>query len=166
MAESCDDDPSYDRIIDAFKKHYDKLITTMGPCVMEVARVLYQERLISKETVGAAHEVSMSEQVRSFKVVNAVEVYITTCKSSSKSLEILSILEKHPPLNVLVDNILQDAGLTCRSSRSNGEFHSHYQNHVLVQVFYCLPAIENDANKSNESPAARPKLKSETLVCV
>ena len=127
MAESCDDDPSYDRIIDAFKKHYDELITTMGPRVMEVARVLYQERLISKETVGAAHEVSMSEQVRSFKVVNAVEVYITTCKSSSKSLEILSILEKHPPLNVVVDNILQDAGVTSRTSKSDGEFHSHSQ---------------------------------------
>ena len=133
MAESCDDDPSYDRIIDAFKKHYNELIATMGLCVMEVARVLHQERLISKETVGAAHEVSMSELLRSFKVVNAVEVYITSCKSSSKSLEILSILEKHPPLNVVVDNMLQDAGLRSRSSSSNGEFHSHSQNHVLVQ---------------------------------
>ena len=125
MAESCD--ASNQRIIDAFKNHYDKLTTAMRPCVMEVSRVLYQERLISDDTKTAAHDMSTGERLRCFKVVDAVEAYITTCNSSSKSLEILSILEKHPPLHVVVVNILQDAGLTSRSSRSSCEFHSHYQ---------------------------------------
>ena len=137
MAESCDDDPSNYRIMGAFRKNFHELTIAMKPCVMEVAGVLYREGLIPKDTItrAAFGHVSTSELLlrRSFKVVDAVEVYMKVFNSSSKSLEILSILEKHPPLNIVVDNILQDAGLRSRSSSSNGKFHSHSQNHVLVQ---------------------------------
>lgn len=136
MAESCD--ASNQRIIDSFKMHYDQLMTAMRPCVMKVARVLYQKRFISDDTKGAAHDSSMSEQVRGFKVVDAVEAYIKACNSSSKSLEILSTLEKHPPLNVVVVNILQDAGVTSGSSRFSGEFHSHYQNNYTGTNIYIV----------------------------
>ena len=165
MAESCD--ASNQRIIDAFKKHYDKLMTAMGPCVMEVARVLYQERLISDDTKTAAHDMSVGEQVRGFKVVNAVEAYIKVCNSSSKQLKILSTLEKHPPLNVVVVNILQDAGVTSECSGFSGESYSHYQKQAgtkFIFIFYFLLAIEDDTNKSTDSLAVRPKLKSETFI--
>ena len=55
MAESSD--ASNQRIIDAFRKHHDELVTALGSCVLKVARVLYQERLISYDTNEAAHEV-------------------------------------------------------------------------------------------------------------
>ena len=133
MAESCDD--SNQRIIDAFKIHYTELMTAMRPCVMEVAEVLYQKHLISDDTKTAAHDSSMGERLRCFKVVDAVEVYITTCNSSSEQLRILSILEKHPPLNGVVVNVRKDAGLTSQTSRSDGQFHSYSQIMCLYKYF-------------------------------
>ena len=126
MAES-DHDPANQRIVNAFGMHYADLMTALRPCFMKVAVDLRQVGFIHSDTVRAVYDIGIQEQVKIFKVVDAVETCITACNSLSKSLEILSLLEKHPPLNGVVDNIRKDAGLTSGTYNSNGEFHSHYQ---------------------------------------
>ena len=99
------EDPLNQRIRDVFQSHYDDLVEAMSICVGKVARVLYQNKIISNVTLNEAIEDGWSKSRRSHTVVHAIEVYIKSWKSSSKSLEVLAILEKHPPLDGVVAKI-------------------------------------------------------------
>ena len=99
------EDPLNQRIKDVFQSHYDDLVEAMSICVGKVARVLYQNKIISNVTLNEASEDGWSKSRRSHTVVHAIEVYIKSWKSSSKSLEVLAILEKHPPLDAVIAKI-------------------------------------------------------------
>ena len=105
MAASCDDHELNQRIIDAFRAHYDDMVEAMSVCAGKVARILYEIKIIHIETMKEASEVGWSKYQKSFTVVNAIDVYIKSRESSSHSVEVLDILEKHPPLDGVVAKI-------------------------------------------------------------
>ena len=108
MAVSCDDQEHEElnqRIERAFRAHYDDMVEALTVCTRKVARILYQNEKIPIETMREASEDTWSKYRRSIAVVDAIDVYIKTWKSSSKSLEVLAILEKHPPLDGVIARI-------------------------------------------------------------
>lgn len=99
------------RIVDAFRAHYDAMVEAMTVCAGKVARILYQSEKIPIETMKESSEAGWSKYRRSIAIVDAIDVYIRSRESSSQSIEILSILEKHPPLDGVVDKIRKHAHL-------------------------------------------------------
>ena len=120
MAVSCGDDPSHQRIVDAFRAHYDDLVEATTVCTGKVARVLYQEKVIGLETMKDASEVGVGKLRGSVSVVDAVFTYIKSWKSLPKSQEVLSILEKHDPsLKGVVATIRKEASSASRNTSSD-----------------------------------------------
>ena len=105
MAASCDDQELNQRIIDAFRAHYDDIVEAMSVCAGRVARILYQNKIIDVEKMREANDDTKSKYHGSIAVADAINVYIKTWESSSKSLEVLDILEKHPPLDGVITKI-------------------------------------------------------------
>ena len=104
MVTSCDDHELNQRIIDAFRAHYDDMVEAMTVCAGKIARILYQSKIIDVEKMREAND-TRSKYHGSIAVVDAINVYIKTWESSSKSLEVLAILEKHPPLDAVTAKI-------------------------------------------------------------
>ena len=105
MAVSCNDQELNKLIESAFRAHYDDMVEAMTVCAGQVARILYQRDRIPIETMRNASEGNWSRYQRSMAVVNAIDVYIKTRDTSSKSLELLDILGKHPPVDGVVDKM-------------------------------------------------------------
>ena len=117
MAVSCGDDPSHQRIVDAFRAHYDDLVDATTVCTEKLARVLYQKEVIALETMKDASEVGVGKFRGSVLVVDAVFAYIKSQKSLPRSQEVLYTLEQHPSLKGVVATIRKQASVT-RASRN------------------------------------------------
>ena len=109
------------RIMDAFQSHYDDMVEAVSVCVEKVARILYQSKKISDVTLKEASEDGWSKYKRSLTVVNAIDVYIKIGNSSSKSLEVLAILEKQPPLDAVIAKIRKQVSHDPSASGVGGE---------------------------------------------
>ena len=72
----------------------------------ESLRILYQNKIFDVEILPReANDDTKSKYHGSIAVADAINVYIKTWESSSKSLEVLDILEKHPPLDGVITKI-------------------------------------------------------------
>ena len=121
MAASCGHHLSNQRIVDAFRAHYDDLVDATTVCTEKVARVLYQKEVIALETMKDASEVGVGKFRRSVLVVDAVFAFIKSQKSLPKSLEVLYILEKHPSLNGVITTIRKQASVTHASRNTSSD---------------------------------------------
>ena len=72
-------------------------------------------------TLKEASEDGWSKYKRSLTVVNAIDVYIKIGNSSSKSLEVLAILEKQPPLDAVIAKIRKQVSHDPSASGVGGE---------------------------------------------
>ena len=94
------------RIIDAFRAHYDDIVEAMSVCAGKSrARSFIRIKIIDVEKMREANDDTKSKYHGSIAVADAINVYIKTWESSSKSLEVLDILEKHPPLDGVITKI-------------------------------------------------------------
>ena len=121
MAVSCGDDPSHQRIVDAFSAHHDDLVEATTVCTEKLAQVLYQKEVISLETMKDASEVGVDKFRGSVLVVDAVFAYIKSQKLLPKSIEVLSILEEHPSLNRVIATIRKQASVTHASRNTSND---------------------------------------------
>ena len=87
-----DHEPANQRIVRAFRSHYETLVKAIDPD--EAALALYQKKLINKTTLEEATSSNAVRFRRSLRVVEAVETFLEVCNSSSDAFRILSILEK------------------------------------------------------------------------
>ena len=96
------------RVIRAFTAHYADLVEVLvDPDGLAVS--LYSNKLISKGTLEKATNTSYDRMRKSNVVIDAVEASLDACKETRKVSTILSILEKHPPLNDVVAKIRRAA---------------------------------------------------------
>ena len=121
VAVSCGDDPSHQRILDAFGVHYDDLVDATTVCTEKLTRVLYQKEVIGLETMKNASEVGVDKFRGSVLVVDAVFAYIKSQKSLPRSLEVLSILEQYPSLKGVVATIRKQASVTSASRNTSND---------------------------------------------
>ena len=112
---------AHQRIVDAFRAHYDDLVDATTVCTEKLARVLYQKEVIALETMKDASEVGVGKFRRSVLVVDAVFAYIKSQKSLPRSLEVLYILERQPSLKEVVATIRKQASVTSASRNTSSD---------------------------------------------
>ena len=93
--QGSNDEPPNQRIVRAFRSHYETLVKAIDPDGTALA--LYSNELITPIVFDEATNSKDTEFARSLCVLRAVERYLNSCKSSSDALKILSVVDKHIP---------------------------------------------------------------------
>ena len=99
---------SNEYIKDAFQSYYEALVKAINN-PDEIALKLYSAKAISKQTLSVSVDESKTKYRKSVELVQAVETFLETHDSSVKSVYILSLLNKFPPLDSVVTKILRDS---------------------------------------------------------
>ena len=81
----------------------------------EISLELYAAKVISKQTFSVTMDESKTKYRKSVELVQAVEVFLETHDSLVKSVYILSLLNKFPPLDGVVTKILKDSRCSGKS---------------------------------------------------
>ena len=95
-------------IKDAFQSYCEDMVKAIiNPD--EIALKLYSAKVISRVTFSVTVDESKTRFWKSVELVQAVEKFLETYDSSVKSVYILSLLNKFPPLDGVVTKILRDS---------------------------------------------------------
>ena len=107
-APSVSSGSSNKHIKDAFQSYYEEMVKAIiNPD--EIALTLYSVKVISKVTFSVTVDESKTKYRKSVERVQAVETFLETHDSSMKSVYILNLLNRFPPLDVVVTKILRDS---------------------------------------------------------